>query len=93
MIKVYSGSLMKTYISQDFLVRLPSSPANDVIGEVPAAYTDSEWLTLIPMFTRLMVMSLMYLATGGKNSLMTMAIMEIDIGRDEEGLFTFYSWT
>ena len=70
-------------------MRLPSSPANDVIGEAPAAYTDNEWLTLIPMFTRLMVMSLMSLATGGKNSLMRMAIMEIDIGRDEEGPFTF----
>ena len=84
MIEPYSGSFMNTYILKEFFsVHLGSATANDVIGEDPGAPADNdEWLKLIPMLMRLMVMSSMYLAPGQKNSLMNMAVMEIAIVSD-----------
>ena len=103
MIEPYSGSLINTYILKEFSVHLGSATANDVIGEDPGAPADKdvivedpgapddndEWLKLIPMLMRLMVMSSIYLAPGQKNSLMNMAVMEIAIGSDEGGSFIF----
>ena len=90
MIEPYSGSLMNTYILKEFSVHLGSATANDVIGEDPGVPDDNdEWLKLIPMLMRLMVMSSIYLAPGQKNSLMNMAVMEIAIGSDEGGSFIF----
>ena len=81
---------MNTYILKDFPVHLRSATANNVIGEDPGAPADNnEWLKLIPMLMRLMVMSSMYLTPGQKNSLMNMAVMEIAIGSDEGGRFIF----
>ena len=85
----YSASLMNTYILKDFSVHLLSATANDVIGEDHGTPTDNEWLKLIPMLIRLMVMSSMHLISGQKNSLMNMAVMEIAIGSDEGGRFIF----
>ena len=82
-IEHYSASLMNAYILQDVLVQILSDSDNDNIGKDHVASTDNEWLTLIPMLTRLMVMTSMYRTPIGKNSLMNMAILEIAIGNDE----------
>ena len=80
--------------ANDVIGEDPGAPAdnnaNDVIGEDPGTPADNnEWLKLIPMLMRLMVMSSMYLTPGQKNSLMNMAVMEIAIGSDEGGRFIF----